>query len=92
VHAAVDNKDGTENLDTKEWVQLWDISEPSFARRLGAPLEGNDVPVVSLHFSGDGRALWSANRKVTLFRWDVTDPAKPRRDAEAVRERYDRRT
>ncbi|WP_159770854.1 NACHT and WD repeat domain-containing protein [Streptomyces sp. HM190] len=59
-------------------VRLWDVSDPSRPKALGAPLTGHTSWVSSAVFSPDGRTLASAGDDGEIRLWDVRDPRAPR--------------
>ena len=72
---------GGKLLATGSWdktVQLWDVSDRSAPRRVGAPLTGHSDWVFQVVFSSDGRLLASASRDGTVRLWDVSDPKAAR--------------
>ena len=79
-----DNKTLVSNGKRSELV-FWDISDVDHPKKLHAFKSGNDKPgedlgVLCLTFSGDGRTLLaggSAAGRATIGRWDVTDLMKP---------------
>jgi WD40 repeat protein len=88
--AATDaNQEGAVSEDRPSSVLLWDIHDPTNPHRVAGPLDGSRSSVAALHFSADGRTLWSADHRVSLFRWNVTNSAHPVRTAESMTDRTD---
>jgi WD40 repeat protein len=68
-------------------VILWDVADPTRARRLGSPLTAHSVGVTSLVASSDGRTLASGDSAGNIILWDLTNPERPRRVGHALRSR-----
>jgi WD40 repeat protein/MinD-like ATPase involved in chromosome partitioning or flagellar assembly len=60
-------------------VSMWDISDPTRPRQVGAPIAGHYAFVTAVAFSPNGRTLASSSADNTVLLWDVTDPAHPTR-------------
>ncbi|WP_026310909.1 WD40 repeat domain-containing serine/threonine protein kinase [Parafrankia elaeagni] len=56
-------------------VRLWDVSDPSHAHQVGAPLRGHSCGVTAVAFSPDGLTVASVAKDGTVRLWDVTDPS-----------------
>ncbi|GHI09177.1 hypothetical protein AQI88_13050 [Streptomyces cellostaticus] len=57
-------------------VRLWNVSDPTRPRPLGAPLVG-DAVANDVTFSPDGHTLVAAGADARLRLWNVSDPARP---------------
>jgi WD40 repeat protein len=75
--------------DATPTVMLWDVGDPLHPVPLSPPLTGHASDLVALHFTTDGRALWSADESLNLIRWDVSDPRRPSMSARAMEGRQD---
>ncbi|WP_322763198.1 AAA family ATPase, partial [Frankia sp. Cr2] len=60
-------------------VLLWDLTDRTTPRRLGAPLTSRNGPVESMAFAPDGHTLATGNSDGAVVLWDVSDRAAPRR-------------
>jgi WD40 repeat protein len=73
-------------LTDEALVILWDVTDPSQARRLSQPVVattdpapgGEGITIASVTFSPDGRTL-VVNNGSAVGLWDVTDPERPGR-------------
>jgi WD40 repeat protein len=61
---------------TTRGIDLWDVTAPGAARRLGKPLAGTGMETLGLAFAGGGTRLLSTDGE-TLLAWDVGDPENP---------------
>lgn len=50
-------------------MQLWDLTDPNHAGRLGQPLLGHTDNVLGVAFSSDGRTLLSGSADATVRVW-----------------------
>jgi WD40 repeat protein len=60
-------------------VLLWDVADPTRARRLDDPLTGHTDAVQAVAFAPDGHTLATASYDGTVLLWDVRDPTRARR-------------
>ena len=58
-------------------VQLWDLSDPARARRLGPPLTAGSGWISSAVFSPDGHTLAASGEDGLVRLWNITDPRHP---------------
>ncbi|MFB7721617.1 WD40 repeat domain-containing protein [Nocardia sp. NPDC056100] len=79
-------------VDSKDRVQLWELTDRAHPRASGAPLTLESAAATDVYFGIDGKTLITEQQTggptkldMVVTRWDITDPDHPRSQGDPLR-------
>ncbi|MEV6069699.1 hypothetical protein AB0L82_24395 [Nocardia sp. NPDC052001] len=63
-------------LDSKNFIQLWNITDPAKPQQVGIPIATGTTSISAMAYSPDGRIL-AISEAVGVALWNITEPTAP---------------